>query len=139
MQEPIVTFKQAAQLKELGFNAKVTHFYDVLDQMLYLSFVQKRSPGNFNEEETLISAPTTSLALDWIRNSLKIYCGVYPVADSRSFSLGYRWKYYTIKGEDDPVAHESSPVSLYQTFALAEAELLTFVLEYINDYKINTH
>lgn len=59
----LVTFEQAKQLKELGFdNSNSFHFKGVKDGIL------------INER-----LPTVSEALDWIREKNGIECGVYPI------------------------------------------------------------
>lgn len=135
MQEPIVSYQQASDLKELGFDQKVIHYYDILDQMLYLSYNDNQGASNYNVKETLISAPSVSIALEWLREEMSIHCGAYPDTDGKSFKLGYRWRYYASKGDDEAPAIESSPLNLYKEHKFAESDMLSDILEYITDHK----
>lgn len=132
MQEPIVTYRQAHMLKELGFNEKTTHFYDIIDETLYLCHNQKLDEGNFNEKEMYVSAPNISLALAWIRIQKKVPCGAFPFQSNANLSVvSYNWRYYAKDEEDFSICHESNELSPFPTYALAESDLLAKVLEYL--------
>lgn len=138
MQEPIVTYKQAVMLKELDFDQKVTHFYDIIDQNLYLCFNQKLDISDFNKEEVSISAPSVSLALEWVRIVKKIPCGVYPyIEEIGQFDVGYNWRYYGKDEDDSAICFESNSLDPFPIYTIAESDLLTKVLTYAKTYPPN--
>lgn len=130
MQEPIVTYRQASILKELGFDLKTKHYYNILDETLYLAENEEMLPCDFNATDIYISAPSISLTLAWLRIEQKMACGVFPAAsENKKNTIGYNWRYY-MKDEDDfSVCYESNTLNPFPNYQLAESDLLSKVLE----------
>jgi hypothetical protein len=79
----LVTFEQAKRLKALGFNWEVGYFYNTTSKELKPNFITAQEgeflttnyflvDDNYDRKFPKISAPTTALALKWMRDVKKI-------------------------------------------------------------------
>ena len=80
--EDFVTFEQAKALKELGFDWKCNHYYNVITKEFrenynYYSpedaFENPSSYDNHNNDPHCVSVPTLAQAQKWLREEKQIY------------------------------------------------------------------
>lgn len=105
-----VTYNEALQLKELGFNGAVDSFYvigrDDMEDPLHmvvtdelLDEVEKRDvpatfqmlATKFNETADKLAAPSIDLAIDWLENKLNVHVNIIWVKATNSF----KYEFYT--------------------------------------------
>ena len=69
MKEDFVTYEQAVQLKELGFDRDTDYYYSGYDKQLYSRWM----PNGFDYNEPPTPAPTLSQAQKWLREVKETY------------------------------------------------------------------
>ena len=112
----LVNFEQAKRLKKLGFDWETdNHYYD-------LSGTHRKIIHSTKMFE-FISAPTVALALKWARDVKEIMNGVY-------FSNAGEWIGFIKKNE------YQDRTKRYNTYELAESELLNEILTILETNKI---
>lgn len=80
--ENYVSYDCAVKLKELGFDVKCRHFYNINTQ----KFLRDRSKFNYNLDYTKCSAPRLDQAQKWLREVKGIDVLVF------NCSCGYGWE-----------------------------------------------
>jgi len=119
----IVSYDQAKRLKDAGFDWPTTHFYKENNEKLksiWDSLLHGSYPQNWNVLfwPECISAPTTDLALKWMRDVKGLLC--HPAADSSGKWTG--WHY------SNDMWHHTDDFNSYED---AESELLDELLKLI--------
>lgn len=126
-----VTYEIARKLKEIGFRDKVTAYY-VDGSLDYNSPINWNTNegldenGEYQEEDGYCSAPTTSEALQWIRDKNGIVCYVdviYNPIEKKAMYLG------KILSESGIIIQKKTPE--FPTHPEAEESLLKEVVEYL--------
>lgn len=143
-----VTFEQAKKLNDLGYTERSEYTY-LLHQKsgnhkLYsplgrMDYNQNNNRDNSNKIAIYYSAPTTSEALDWVREEKGIECGVLPICESfakdntdgslsmSTMFVGYDYNFFDKSSDKGEIVN----MVTYSTHPLASSALLDAVLTYL--------
>lgn len=100
IQEPICSFEVSELLKEKGFDVPCFNVYEKDGTPLFDSF--REVIKNSEISNTFITAPTQSIALEWIR----VNFGIDIIADGVRYAGDEKASYYSAKVNGNSVLHK---------------------------------
>ena len=131
----IVSFEQAERLKKLGFNWDVNTGWRILPEerpetypRFRRGFIRDTIMFNMNEDEDTVSAPTTALALKWMRYVKNVQNGITYFETIDGKKLHYYGRYQTAD-----FLHRDTKV--LDTHEEAESALLDAILNDLDKLK----
>jgi len=130
--EQFVPYKQAEQLKELGFDEKCFGFYQN-DESLAIG-LEEKDMQHFTNKRALKSetyqciAPLYSQAFDWFREKYQLFSSIKPSFCNNSSSIIFLY-YYINNNEDFTCIVE------YKTYQEAQLACLDKLIELVKEKK----
>ena len=118
----IVTFEQAKKLKELGFDWRVIDFYHK-DNPKLAWVAGEIDYWYWNQFPYKISAPTTALALKWLRDEKKIFMNIGQMKFNSKITFYHCDTFSSTIRED------------FKSYEEAESAGLDYALEYLLNNK----
>lgn len=118
-----VTYPQAKDLKELGFDKQVRDYFDYENKLCF-----KANTSNWNLSSYLTSAPTRSEVLEWAREKKGIDGWAQPRLND--YIDAKRYVYYIFQSK-----YYGQSAGTYPTHAEAETALINKIIEILKEQK----
>ena len=99
--EDFVTYEQAVKLKELGFKYPCNHYYSLDSGLLHEETENDQTNYIHCNSKYLISAPTMSQAVKWLREVKGVKVYVKPLFSSEEYEYWISFKFRGYGGDED--------------------------------------